>query len=95
MNKTEARAVLAAEMEKYRRKTYGDLVALVDEDVNYEVTGPSGVVYQLDIQAFWDDPRKPGENLRIMGAIDDRGPRAYFPMCDSFCVSPSGSFVGE
>ena len=95
MNTAEARLVLTAEMERYRAKAYEQLVTLIGNDQNYEVTGPSGTVYQLDIQAFWDDPREPNTNLRVMGAIDDRGISAYAPMCDSFAIAPSGVFVGE
>jgi hypothetical protein len=95
MNTAEARVVLTAEMEKYRVKGYDALIALVGNDQNYELTGPSGTVYQLDIQAFWDDPRKPSHNLRIVGAIDDRGLSSYAPMCDSFAIAPDGVFVGE
>lgn len=95
MDTAEARRVLTAEMEKYRAKAYEQLTALIDNDQNYEVTGPSGVAYQLDMQAFWDDPRKPGGNLRVMGAIDDKGVSAYAPMCDSFAIAPDGTFVGE
>ena len=87
--------ILATEMEKYRARTYGDLVTLIDNDQSYEVAAPSGTVYQLDIQAFWDDPRRPNANLRVMGAIDDRGPSAYAPMCDSFAITPDGALVGE
>jgi len=95
MNTAEARLVLTAEMEKLRAKAYAELITLIGNDQNYEVAGPSGTVYQLDIQAFWDDPRKPDENLRVMGAIDDRGLSAYAPMCDSFAIAPDGVFVGE
>ena len=95
MNTAEARIILSDEMKKYRGKGYDELIALVGNDRNYEVTGPSGTVYQLDIQAFWDDPRKPNQNLRVMGAIDDKGLSAYVPMCDSFAIAPDGAFVGE
>jgi len=95
MDTAEARALLTTEMEKLRGKPYADLVTLVGDDRNYEIVGPSGVTYYLDIQAFWDDPRKPNENLRVMGAIDDGGLRAYAPMCDSFAIERTGAFVGE
>jgi hypothetical protein len=95
MNEVEARAVLTAELQKYRTRSYKDLMRLVDDRDDYPVTATSGVVYQMDVQAFWDDPNKPNTNLRVAGAIDDGGPSAIVPMCDSFIVAPDGAFVGE
>jgi hypothetical protein len=95
MNTTEARSLLNAEMENYRTKTYGELVALIGNGQNAEVVGPSGVRYNLEIQAFWDDPRKPNENLRVIGTIDDGGLRALAPISDDFIIARNGAFVGE
>lgn len=95
MNTAEARAILTAEMQKYRAKSYEELVSMIGDDHNYEVLGPSGTAYQLDIQAFWDNPKKPNEVLRVMGGIDDGGLSAFSPMTDSFLMAPDGTFVGE
>lgn len=51
-----------------------------------EVIGDSGVVYQLDVQAFWDSG-KPGD-LRVMASIDDRGLRAFSPFSCDFIMAP-------
>ena len=95
MNEAEARAVLTTELGKYRTRSYKDLMRLIHDRDDYPVTGTSGVVYQMDVQAFWDNPDKPHDNLRVAGAIDDGGPSAIVPMCDSFIVAPDGTFVGE
>jgi hypothetical protein len=95
MNEVEARRVLTTELEKYRAWKYQDLVRLIDDRLDYPVTAPSGVAYQMDVQAFWDIPERPNENLRVSAAIDDGGPSAITPMCDSFILAPDGSFVGE
>ena len=58
-----------------------------------EVTGHSGTVYQLEFQAVWDG-KKDG-NLRIIGAIDDGGLRAFIRLTEDFILTPDGSFVGE
>ena len=93
MDSAEARAILLAESAKYRAKTYGDLTALLGRQDTYEVGGPSGVVYQLEIQAFWDD--KPNDVLRVRAAIDDGGIRAFMPIIEDFLIAPDGHFVGE
>jgi hypothetical protein len=95
MNEAEARTVLAAELAKYRAWSYSRLVELMSDRLDYPVTGPSGVMYQIDVQAFWDIPEEPNGNLRVAGAIDDGGPSAYTPICDSFIIAPNGTFVGE
>jgi hypothetical protein len=93
MDRAEAKALLLGESAKYRTKSYAELSTLVGHPDTYEVKGASGVVYQLERQAFWDD--KPNDVLRVRLAIDDGGIRAYFPMIEDFLISPDGQFVGE
>ena len=93
MNSAEARAILLKESAKYREKSYGDLLTLLDQQDCYEIEGSSGVRYQLEIQAFWDD--KPNDVLRVRAVIDDGGIRAFFPMMEDFLIAPDGRFVGE
>ena len=93
MNKEEARALAAVELEKYRKKSYRELVKLIDEPENREVVGSSGIKYQLEINALWDD--KPNGVLRVMSAIGDDGITAYVPLCDDFLIAPNGKFVDE
>ena len=94
MNKNEARAVLKAELEKYRKRSYESLTELLDQLDAYEVQGPSGVTYQLEIQAVWDG--EPNSHLRVMGGIDDGGLRSAFsPLTEDFILTPEGDFVVE
>ena len=95
MDGTEARTILKSHLAGLRAKSYGELVALIAVHGTTEVKGPSGVTYQVELQAFWDDPKKPHQIIRIMGSIDDGGLRAYFPMSDSFLMAPDGAFVDE
>jgi len=92
----EAKRVLDRVYAELRSEPYSELVArfLHKQDVR-EVVADSGAVYQVEAQAFWDDPRQPG-NLRVMIAADDGGWRASFsPLSTDFIVAPDGSFVGE
>ena len=93
MDNEEARSVLARELEAYRAKTYDDLLPLLDDTAHIEISGGSGVNYQVDIYAVWDD--RPDGNLRVFGAIDDSGWRAFLPLTDCFILRPDGTFVGE
>ncbi len=93
MNRDEALAILERELERYRRLPYAELLALTDEGLYHEVAGASGVTYRVSIEAFWDD--EPGGDLRVSGAVDDGGWRAFAPLVSDFIVSPDGSFVGE
>jgi hypothetical protein len=94
VNKVEAKAILATELDKLCACSYEELVGrLLDTQETLELTAPSGVWYQIELQAFWDD--KPGGNLRVIGAIDDGGWRAFVPVTDGFILAPDGSFVGE
>jgi hypothetical protein len=86
---------LETELAKYRAKAYRELVALIGNPRTLEVTAPSGTWYQIEIQALWDDPKNLNGVLRVAGAIDDGGIRAYMPLTDSFLLAPTGEFVGE
>jgi hypothetical protein len=61
--------------------------------VAFELRGPSGAEYQVEIEAVWDSRQK--GHVRVIASIDDGGWRAFVPLCDSFIKAPDGSFVGE
>ena len=73
--------------------SYAQLLSLLDETKHIEVSGPTGAKYQLEIQVMWD--YKPDGDLRIIGAIDDGGWRAFVPLTESFIMRPNGTLVGE
>jgi hypothetical protein len=96
MNKAEARVILESELGKYRYLSYQELSGLIDSPRNFQVLGPTGCEYQLEVQAFWDQPRKPGGDLRIIASIDDGGLlSALIPLTQDFIITPEGKFVGE
>lgn len=95
MNDEEATRVLDGVVAELRREPYGTLVArYLHESDERTVVAESGVQYQVEVQAFWDSPRQPG-NLRVIVAIDDGGWRAFNPLSTDFIVASDGSFVGE
>ena len=94
MDKKEARLILEKELVVLREKLYSDLVLMASQEpFTNERIGPSGKSYQIEIQVFPDD--ETSGNLRVMGSIDDRGLRAYFPLSDDFIKSPLNEFVDE
>jgi hypothetical protein len=93
MNEVEAKEILGAELSRYRRRSYTELLSLVDRSETFERVSRSGVTYQLEMQVFVDDESR--RTLRVMGAIDDGGWRALKPLCADFIVASDGSFVGE
>ena len=93
MNKAEAKSLLSQELSRYRELPHAELFSLIDHSETFERAAPSGVTYQIEMQVFVDDESR--QTLRVMGAIDDGGWRAFAPLSDSFILSPDGSFVGE
>jgi hypothetical protein len=94
MNKQEAKEIAAKNLEAYRNRPYNELTQMIKaKPVILQVRGASGLSYNLEIQAFWDD--KANGNIRVMCSIDDGGWRSYFPMSADFIKSPTGDFVGE
>ena len=95
MDNAEARTILSRELAKYRLEPYASLQRLLHESEAVEVCGAQNTTYQIKFTAFWDDPNKPGGILRVCGAIDDGGWRAFLPLADSFLMRPDGSFHDE
>ena len=94
MNKQEAQKIIAEKLKPYREKPYSELIKMIKQKPStYELRGQSGVLYQIEIQAFWDD--KPNGNIRVMGSIDDGGLRAFAPLGDDFIKNPKDEFIGE
>ena len=93
MDLEEAHTVLLVELERYRDNTHGELQRLLSEQDVKEVRGASGTVYQVEIEAVWDD--RVGGALRVLGHIADGGIRAFAPLTRDFIVAPDGSFVDE
>lgn len=97
------RTILADALATYRTRSYAELRSLVEAGFQdtFEVTGPSGSEYQVEIQFFWDD--RPLGDIRVFGSIDGDEQRPllgfipiYFTcVTDSFILSPSGHFVDE
>jgi hypothetical protein len=93
MDEAEAAALLEDKLREYRARPYAELEALIGTVETGELTGPTGVSYQFEIEAVWD--ALADGNIRVIGAIDDGGMRAFKPLGSDFIVAPDGSFVGE
>lgn len=90
MNKQEAMVILNAKLDECRRRSHGDLEQEIGADRHFEIVGPSGVEYQVEIQVLWE--KTPGERLLVMGSVDDGGVRAFCPLCETFVVDrPAGN----
>jgi hypothetical protein len=86
MDREEALSLLDASLDQYRNMSYAELTSRVGDEEFPEVVGPSGVEYQIEIQIRWDC--KPDGDIRVMGAIDDGGLRAFMPLCSDLIVRP-------
>ncbi len=93
MDKEEAKKILRKELNFYKQWPYSYLADLVGQTEHTQILSDTGIEYQLEIEFLWDN--EPEGNVRILGAIDDGGWRAFFPLCDSFIIKPDGTFVSE
>lgn len=94
MNKEEAKEIVLKELDKYRVQTYQQLTRLLDEQDDYAVVAPSGVEYQIEICAHYDDEE--GGPIRVFGLIEDgSGFSSFSPYSEDFILSPDGKFIGE
>lgn len=87
MDKSEARKILREQMTRIGSRSHSELAPplRVGHIELYKIHGESGMVYQVEIQFFWDD--QPGNTIRIMGSIDDGGIRAFLPLTDSVLIA--------
>jgi len=90
MDKDEARAILQEHINHWKQLSYEELRNRAEsKDVEVlEVTGPSGKNYCLEMQARWDS--RPGETIRVLGAIDDGSIASLLPISADFIVYPEG-----
>jgi hypothetical protein len=93
MNTIEAKSLLKNELSRYRKRSYAELLSLLGHPETFERVSPSGAIYQIEMEVFFDDNSR--STLRVSGAIDDGGWRAFSPLCDNFLMAPDGSFIGE
>jgi hypothetical protein len=95
MDRSEATAILEDALNEIRLLPYTDIVGRYrDEQQVLQVTGASGAEYQIEIEAFWDHPGRPGD-LRVIASIDDGGWSAFAPITRDFIIAADGSFMGE
>ena len=95
-DKEEARLLLSDELEKVGNLGYAQLrkVFVEQKDIQcFDVTGASGVEYQVEIQGWGDGDEE--EDIRILGGIDNGGLSAYVPLSDSFIMRPDGFLVED
>ena len=77
MNKTEAKAILEAEIDRFRTMPYVDLVASVGGQVyTCERVGASGEMYQVEIEAFWESSAR--KRVRVVGSCDESPHKPVF-----------------
>jgi hypothetical protein len=93
VNNSEARAVIHAQLARYRDRSYKELVALIGTEPFRAEIAEGAFIYQVEIEVMWDGD--PGGDVRVFGSIDDGGWRAFVPLSDSFIKAPDGSFVDE
>ncbi len=93
MDNAAAKAILRSHLQSYRDRAYTELVALVGDVQVAQLVGAGGVEYQIEVEVMWDG--RAGGNIRVLGGIDDGGWRAFAPLCDSFIMTPDGTFIGE
>jgi len=93
MDKSEAKKILTEQLEQYRKRSHSELTQLIDQTETLTVVGGSGTIYGLEFEVLWD--HESGQDLRVMGSIDDGGWHALVPLTDDFIMRTDGSFVDE
>jgi hypothetical protein len=91
MNKAEAKEILSQELNRLQAQSFEELQELINSPEVIELAGASGVSYQIEVQAVWDDPRESFGDLRIIASIDDGGFfSALVPLTADFIMDSEG-----
>ena len=87
---------MARELLQFRAMSYSDLKKLMGSPQVVERSSASGVSFTIEIEVFWDSPRDPGGDLRVIASIDDgRFLSALSPLSSDFIMDSGGKFIGE
>jgi hypothetical protein len=96
MNNIEAQKILDEELLHFRNKSYKELQGFMGSPYVIERNDVNGVLYVIEIEVFWDNPKKAGGNLRVIGSIDDgKILSSIAPLSSDFIMDPDGNFIGE
>jgi len=87
----EAESLLQRELARLRTLPYTELMGLSRAR---QERGRSGALYNIETEAFFDDPRR-RESIRVIVSVDDGGLHAFRPLTGDFIIAPDGSFDGE
>ena len=95
MDDEEARGVLRRRVAELRRTSYSELCStwLGRPDCE-QIRSPSGVEYQVEIDAIWAD--QPNGPVLLIASVDDgHFWRALSPITDSFVMAPDGAITSD
>ena len=93
MDMREAETLIQTHLQGWRRRNWGELVALLDRPQCAELVGATGVRYQVEVMVSWDGAV--GGTIRVIGCIDNGGLRALAPLSRDFLLAPDGRFLRE
>lgn len=95
MNKNEAQQILNEELLHFQDKSYDELQTSIGSPRVIKRNGASGIPYVIEIEVFWDNPKKIDSDLRVIGSIDDgKFLSAFRPLSSDFIMDPDGNFIG-
>ena len=89
MDKLEASEVLKSELKKLAARPFAELRELEGTSTTSNVRGPSGELYQIEIEVNESGDGK----LSLDGFIDDGGLSAWMPLKGYILVGPNGEII--
>lgn len=85
MRKVEYMELLKPIVLEYEKFPYSFWSSRIDETTCLQVASATGAVYDVGIEAFWDD--KPNAAICVSIALYGSGWRSFFPVCDTLLVA--------
>jgi len=88
MRKKKAEEIIESKLKEIENTPYEELKNYIGEDYYKKFEEKE---YWGDIQVLWDD--KPNENIRVMGSISYSFFTSFFPICDSYIITPNNELL--
>jgi hypothetical protein len=92
MDKIEAQQLLEGFAAGLTSRSYQEWQGFIGKPAMAEKQGASGVIYQIEWEAFWDSTA--GGDIRVMVSLDDGSlARSIVPLTTSWLISPEGELI--
>jgi hypothetical protein len=84
MDRVAAYRILCQVLERWRTASFADLTAKIGTTSVEEISGPASVLYTVETQIYWSDPKC--HTIIVRGRIDDQSTFRFSPLEEQISI---------